>query len=231
MKGSLFTRVAILALASLFIASVAVGATFEGSTSGIFTNAEGPATMVTAGEGTNDFSWGEAYPTVSELEFNGTGFAAEADTVFSFGTLYYYNGTIIADTGADSVDLYVTAVLTSPLGTTESFTFPFELINTVNTSDPYDSADYVNFAAVADPASFSYDGTDYTLQFLGFGEIAGGGYSLVDQFHVYESEGARASLLGRFTAKENLVPEPSTRLLLGGGLLGLVGYGRKRLKK
>ena len=71
MKGPLFTGFTILALASLFIASGAVGATFEGSTSGIFTNAAGPATMITTGQGTNDFTWGDGYPTVSELEFTG----------------------------------------------------------------------------------------------------------------------------------------------------------------
>jgi len=37
--------------------------------------------------------------------------------------------------------------------------------------------------------------------------------------------------LGNFVEGTTSVPEPSTLLLLGSGLVGLVGYGRRRLKK
>ena len=45
--------------------------------------------------------------------------------------------------------------------------------------------------------------------------------------NVFLSNGLTAD----YTGTPSSVPEPSTLLLLGSGLLGLVGYGRKRMKK
>jgi hypothetical protein len=240
MKGELQMtrfRSAVLGLVLMACSAAPVfPATFEGSSSGIFTDPVGPAGMVTGGVGTSDFRYGSiGYGTPSNrLTFTGVGaISAEPDALFSFGSLYYYNGTTAMGSTPDSVKLDVSINLTSPFSTSENFLFPFRLISTVNTSDPNASADSVKFVAVASPASFSYNGIDYTLQFLGFGNIVGGGFAGIDEFHVLENRSATANLIGRFTAKGNVtpVPEPGSLVLLGTGLAGLAGFRVRRSRR
>ncbi len=192
-----------------------------GTSSGIFQNPTGPGGMVTHGTGTNHFDWGTGIGTgPSSLDFSGTPFSTETGSIFAFGNLDYFNGTIASTSGANGVDFLVTLALTTPVNT-ESFDFAFNLLNTVNTSDPLASADIVELNGAFSTSSFNYLGTDYTLEFLGFGTIVGSGYTTVNQFHVLESGSANAQLLGRITAAPATVPEPGTIALFGIGLLGM----------
>lgn len=60
--------------------------------------------------------------------------------------------------------------------------------------------------------------------------VQGRTYSFYGHSYVSGSEpSARFSLM--FTDELVHVPEPSTILLLGSGLMGLAGYGRRRFKK
>lgn len=200
-----------------------------GSSSGTFQNPVGPSGMVVTGTGTSSFTWGTGDP--SSLQFTGTSFSNSTDTVFSFGTLTYYNGEITAGTQADSVELNVDLSFTDPAGIVQNFVYNLALINTVNTSDPEASADYVNFPSSIPDNFFNYNGTEYTLEFMGFGTPGSGGFTNISGFHVYEMSTASAQLLGRVTVNPTSVPEPTTMLLLGTALLGLAGLGMKKFKK
>ncbi len=209
-----FTGLALVAVASQALPVV-------GSSTGDFVNPVGPGTMVVNGVGTNHFSWGTGIGgPASSLDFAGTGFSTETGSVFSFGTLDYFNGTIVGNSGADAVDFQVVLALTTPVNT-NSYAFDFHLLNTTNTDDPLASADIVELNGAFSSSSFNYGGVDYTLEFLGFGSIVGSGYTTVNQFHVLENESANAQLLGRITAAPAAVPEPGTLALFGIGFLGL----------
>lgn len=212
---------------------------FSGSSSGVFQNAQGAGGMVTAGQGTSSFSWGNgsAYGSPpSSLTYGGMAYSGNFEQGFKFGSLTYYNGTIASGSGADSVDLATTFTFTNPSGIAQTFDFTFQLINTPNVGTAADSADIVKLAQLFDPSSsFSYNGNQYFLQFTGFSATDSFGFSPdASEFHVLENAYGTADLFGKITTHPtndpSTVPEPSTIVLLGAGLAG-IGFLRKRAKK
>lgn len=80
------------------------------------------------------------------------------------------------------------------------------------------------------PHSFSYAGQLYSLDFLGLSTDEG--KSFTDSLTVPENEKLASGLFATITAKATPptepVPVPAAAWLLGSGLLGLVGLGRRR---
>lgn len=203
----------LIAGSCLTLAVAAEAIPITGSSSGVFVN-PAPGSAVVTGVGTNVFTWGTPSGTPpNELEFTGTAFAGTTGTPFSFGTLDYFNGTVLAGTEATSVDLSVTLTFTDPAGVVQSFTFPLLLINTPNVAgDPEASADIVHLPSGIAPEFFVVDGVGYSLEFLGFS--TGGGGPVLD-LRALEGATASAQLVGVV----NAVPEPGTLALFGTGLL------------
>jgi hypothetical protein len=80
---------------------------------------------------------------------------------------------------------------------------------------------YVYTAAAGDH-TYNFTATNTAPMFFG--------WVGADVITVSTSSSARYGL-GNFVEGVTSVPEPSTLLLLGSGLLGLVGYGRRRMRK
>jgi hypothetical protein len=78
--------------------------------------------------------------------------------------------------------------------------------------------------------NISPDGNAYAMGFLG---SSGGGHgssgSIVAQIEPNNEGGGQ--LDNELDSSPIRVPEPATMLLLGAGLIGLAGYGRKKFKK
>lgn len=208
----------------LALGSITVHAsTFQGSTSGRFINPVGPATMVASGEGTDSFTWGESLllgGDPSSLNYTGISFDINEDDPFVLGSLTFFNGNVLENSVAENIDLTMDFDFSTPLGTVESFSYSLGLINTENTSDPAVSADAVNFNNSVASSFFSYSGIDYTVEFLGFGQLIGSGFSVDNSFHVLEDSTATVDLIGRITSNPT-IPEPSVFALLGIGFAGI----------
>jgi len=94
---------------------------------------------------------------------------------------------------------------------------------------------FINGISTSNTIAFGTPG-NYSFQSLHAFAIATGfqnGINILDFVLTNEGgpTGLRVELTGTANPVGTSVPEPSTLLLLGSGLLGLVGYGRRRAKK
>ncbi|THK43091.1 VPLPA-CTERM sorting domain-containing protein [Methylophaga sp. SB9B] len=233
----------LLLFASLLAASLtANAATFQGSTSGTFENPTGPAGMVTTGVGTNEFTWGEGayshtswqscgwfcfqpvaqYHDPSKLKMTGTGFNTDVDQTFIAGYLNFYNGIIYSGTQAEGVDLSLTLNFTSPSAFSETFNYGFSLNNVVNPT-----GDTTTFLTSVPTKFYSYAGTDYYFELLGFGIHTKNGIKLIDEIFLKEGKNTTVKLLGQFTSMPSEVPLPAAVWLFGSGLMGFMAMRRR----
>lgn len=213
---------------ALFVGANQALADFMGSSAGVFLNPVGPATMVTTGTGTSSFTWGNGAPP-SSLSFAGGAFSTPGESLFTVGTLTYYNGAIVAGTQADMVDLYLTLAFTNPAGIIENFNYTLGLINTLNTGDPIASADYVTLPSVSNTV-FTAGGIDYTLR-LEFGNFSGASFGGPNEFRVLEGQTASVQILGNITTNLAGVPDGgSTLTMLGLALASLAAVRRQSRK-
>lgn len=148
------------------------------------------------------FEWGKPVRKSYEpngLIFTGGGFAEEIGKPFEVGKLNYYNGSIFVNTAVESVPLKIELDLDSPTDRSTTFTFDLDLDTTDDRGKTDDDAksDFVYFPDVLPSQTFTYDGTKYTLELVGFSKDEG--KTLENRFRVRERQGDLASLFAKIT--------------------------------
>jgi hypothetical protein len=181
--------------------------------------------------------WGIGTSGQSGLGF--TGIAPDPDIpggivfgigdTFEVGQLRHFNNPIQSGSAATATKLTISLDFSDPAGLNGAFAFTFDINETPNTPGPPASDDIISFPDSYASETFEIGGIDYTLQLLGFGDDVA---NIMNDFTSPEGGTNATKLWGRVTASQNPeIPEPSTILLLGVGLLGLASYSRRRSHK
>lgn len=190
--------------------------------------------------GLADFNWGQPYgtPFNNQFTFDGVGsdgddgWHANTEEAFLIGDFFYQNGDTLYASGIKGVDLNLSLSIVDPFAQFDSYDFGFKITNTFNTTgDPVLDGDIVTLQNFISETMFTYNEIEYTLELLGFS--TDGGVSFSYDFSSPESSNAKAGIYAKITATNQSapIPEPSTIILTGIGLLVLAGrQWRCRLK-
>ena len=212
----------------------------NGDLTGNFSDPAGQIKMETnlaGGFQNNYFEWGRDYFDQADIDyfFGGDAALAAADAAanplskswldfdsinfnavttgerFQIGNLSYYNGSIVADTGAESVNLGLDLNFDiSGVTAATTLDFNLELINVPNYEDPNDpwrDADYVKLANPIASETLIFNDIEFQFQ-IEFGETTADGISYFDEFHVLEAKDASTKVYGTLIEIGEVDPAP-----------------------
>ena len=181
---------------------------FAGESSGQWTlplNADDTTRVVDGAGGTaSNLEWGRTdcvgCTVTNSIQYTGAPFIAEVGSLFRVGDLSYRNGSVLGGFNGDFA-LNVSLLFMKPVQQLQTFSFLFNVLNTDNvTGDPVLDGDRLRFSTGGvSGQDFSYNGTDYTLELVGFS--SDGGNTILQELNSPEDSTTNASLFGKITAK------------------------------
>ncbi len=199
---------------------------------------------VCTGIDSSTFTWGTGLESPSSsLSFTGSSFEREPEGVFSLGKLSFFNGQIVEDTEVDEVDLDISVIFPDTPKTLTKLSATLSLINTLNTSDPSASADYVSFISGGFENKFNVlEGQSAETELLAkieAGEVTPRNRFAASADDIVSNAGYKISLVGFgnvtgggfITQQPVAVPEPSSDLSLK--IISVFGLGiilKRKLK-